>query len=495
MSVSVVEWDRDRLIVARGAIDGSRVAFQAIKVVERTADAPVTNEVLAAIRETVPATSGKNRRKVTLVFPRQSFTAYRIELPHVPDDELPEMVKLQAAMRLTVPLEDVCLDYAPLPVAAGSPNREVLLVTVPRDQVDAAREALNACELAAGEIRVSAFCTATAAARAGILKEQTDPSIVDVLVLLRRDFIEITFARGTSVVFSYSGASWSSLSEVESSVRAQLTKARMSASESLGAHRIGRVILIGSPEATSAVTDAVTARLDNAVLERVDPGEAFVSSVLPEGVSSAAVLNVAGAVAAQTDKSVAAVDLLNPRKAPEKRDLRRVKVLAGALAAVVLFAAAFFYRNNKLTAAEDTLATLRRDVSETRSSVEGGKDDIARAAAVQSWVDRDINWLDQIDSLRTLISSTELIYLRSLDFGVKTGEDLGSIKIDGYARTRTDVQDLGRRLTDAGYKVVALDYESYGRDGYPIRLTIDVAIPVEPLDIPSDEDNAADSTT
>jgi len=354
---------------------------------------------------------------------------------------------------------------------------------------------LNACELAAGEIRVSAFCTATAAARAGILKEQTDPSIVDVLVLLRRDFIEITFARGTSVVFSYSGASWSSLSEVESSVRAQLTKARMSASESLGAHRIGRVILIGSPEATSSVTDAVTARLDNAVLERVDPGEAFVSSVLPEGVSSAAVLNVAGAVAAQTDKSVAAVDLLNPRKAPEKRDLRRVKVLAGALAAVVLFAAAFFYRNNKLTAAEDTLATLRRDVSETRSSVEGGKDDIARAAAVQSWVDRDINWLDQIDSLRTLISSTELIYLRSLDFGVKTGEDLGSIKIDGYARTRTDVQDLGRRLTDAGYKVVALDYESYGRDGYPIRLTIDVAIPVEPLDIPSDEDNAADSTT
>jgi hypothetical protein len=495
MSVSVVEWDRERVIVARGTIDGSRVAFDAIRVVERTIEAPVTNEVLTAIRETIPASSGKSRRKVTLVFPRQSFTSYRIQLPRVPDDEVPDMVKLQASMRLTVPLEQVCLDYAPLPMPADSETRDVMLVTVPKEQVDAAQAALEACDLEVGEIRVSAFCAAIAAVRAGILKEQKDPSIVDALVQLRNDFIEITFARGTSVVFSHSGASWSSTSEVESCVRAELAKARMSAADSLGIHSIGRVVLIGNKAATSAVSDSVTARLDNAVLERIDPVEAFVSTTLPPGVSSAVVLNAAGAVAAKTDKTVEAVDLLNPRRPPEKRDLRRVKTLAGTLVAVVLFAAGFFWRSSNLNAANETLATIRSDINELRSSVEGGKDDVERAAAVREWVARDINWVDQIDSLRDLIISTELIYIRSLDFGVKAGEDLGSIKIDGYAKSRTEVENLGRRLTDAGYKVVALDYEPFGRDGYPIKLAIDVAIPVEPLELPPESDSPDDGDT
>jgi Type IV pilus assembly protein PilM len=494
MPVAVIEWDRERLILAQGAIDGSRIAFDSLQVVERSADAPVTNEVLSVIRDTIPATGGKQRRKVTLVFPRQSFTTYRIELPRVPDDEIPDMVSLQAAMRLSVPVENVCLDYVPLPTPSHSDTCDVLLVTVPREHVDAAREVVETCGLEIGEIRVSAFCAATAAVRAGILKQQEDSRTVDVLVLLRRDFIEVTFVRGTSVLFSHSGASWSTSAEIEPCVRAELAKARMAASESLGDHRLGRVVLIGNPEATSAVTDQLTARLDNAVLERIDPAEAFVSTQLPSEVPAAAMVNVAGAIAAQTDSTVPAIDLLNPRRAPEKRDLRRVKVLGGSLAAVVFFAAAFFWRSGRLTEAQDNLAAIQAEVRELTSAVKSGEDERERAAAVREWVARDINWLDQVDALRTLIGSTEYIYVRDLAFDVKSGQDLGTIRVDGYAKSRAEVENLGRRLTDAGYNVI-VDSEPFGRDGYRIRMTIDIVIPVEPLEFQTDSERPGNSAS
>lgn len=492
MPATVIEWDHERLIVARGAIDGSRVAFDALRILERSPEAPVDNELLAGIRNTLPASSGKQRPKATLVFPRQSFTTYRIQLPRVPDDEIPDMVQMQAAMRLTVPVDQVCLDYAPLPAAADSETRDVLLVTVPREHVDTAREVLETCNLEIDEIRVSAFCAATAAVRAGIIGPESDPTAVTVLVLLRKDFIEVTFVRGTSVVFSHSGASWSSPDEIERSVRAELARARMSASESLSEHRIRRIVLIGNPNITSAISEQITQRLDNAPLERVDPAEAFISTPIPEGASAAAMVNVAGAIAAKTDHTVAAVDLLNPRRPPEEADLRRIRVLAGVLAAVVLFAAAFFWRNSRLTAAESLLSSVNASVRELQNTIDDAEDEQTRAAAVREWLDHDINWLDEIDRLRTIIGGTEQIYLRELTFSIRQGDDLASIRINGYARSRGDIELLGRRLTDAGYKVTPFDYQTTGREGYPVSLTMDVMIPVEPVATNDPSDSAAD---
>ena len=77
---------------------------------------------------------------------------------------------------------------------------------------------------------------------------------VDIVALMRRDLIELTFVRGTAVVFSHSGSSWTSPDGIERAIRSELTRARMSAAESLGEHRIDRLILIGTPDVTSAVT-------------------------------------------------------------------------------------------------------------------------------------------------------------------------------------------------------------------------------------------------
>ncbi len=121
------------------------------------------------------------------------------------------------------------MDFAPLPVTAGQTSRDVLLVTAPQDLLSTIRRTLAACQTEIGEVRVTAFCIASAVERAGLLSKADDPTSVDVIVLMRKDFIEVTFVRNNGVIFSHSGASWTSPDSIEKVLRAELTRARMSA--------------------------------------------------------------------------------------------------------------------------------------------------------------------------------------------------------------------------------------------------------------------------
>ena len=192
MSDIFIEWDRDRLVVARGRSEGNRVEITESCIIDRPVDAADMLTVVDQLKQIAGRAQGKNRPQVTVVFPRQFVTIHRIQLPQVTDAELPDMVRMQATMRLTVPVDSVSMDFAPLPVISGSMTRDVLLVTAPNDKVTQARRTLNDAGLELKQLRVSAFCLAQAAAQAGILKESTDASLVDVVVTVSDEQLKDT---------------------------------------------------------------------------------------------------------------------------------------------------------------------------------------------------------------------------------------------------------------------------------------------------------------
>ena len=157
MADKFIEWDRDRLVVAEGTASGEKAQFQLVKILERQADSNDTFVLVDQLKQLFPVGTDRKRASAAIVFPRQMVTIHRIQLPQVPDSEIPDMIRLQASMRLTVPVESVCMDFTPLPVQAGSATRDVLLVTVPNDQVAVARRTLNDAGLELTEVRVSAF--------------------------------------------------------------------------------------------------------------------------------------------------------------------------------------------------------------------------------------------------------------------------------------------------------------------------------------------------
>ena len=480
MSDIFIEWDRDRLVAARGRTDGERVEITESLIIDRPADAADMLAVVDQLKKFIGSAPGKNRPQAAVVFPRQFVTIHRIQLPQVTDAELPDMVRMQATMRLTVPIESVSMDFAPLPVIAGSMTRDVLLVTAPNDQVSQARRTLNEAGLEFKELRVSAFCLAQVAAQAGILKESTDASVVDVVVLMRRDFIEVTFLRGTAVLYSHSGSSWSSADSIERTLRSELTRARMSAAESLGDHKIRRILLIGSADATSAVSDQLALRFDSATIERIDPATSLVHGRLTEGITATDVVALAGAIQGNAHATVAAVDLINPRKPPEQKDYRRIAVLGGTLAALLLFAAFYFWRQGQISELSVRRDLLQASNNAIKQKLSDGESQLNQAARIGEWVDRDIEWLDEIVRLQAVLPKTDRFFIDNFQFSTVQKNGTGIIKLQGYAKTNPDIEEGGRVLTEAGYGVKAysprLEPASAAPD-YAFKVELELTLP------------------
>lgn len=484
MADKFIEWDRDRLVVAQGTADGGKARFDLVKILERHGDPNDTLTLVDQLKQIFPHGGDRKRAAVAVVFPRQLVTIHRIQLPQVPDSDLADMIRLQASMRLTVPVESVCMDFTPLPIQPGSATRDVLLVTVPNDQVSIARRTLNDAGLVLSEVRVSAYCVAQAADRAGVLTESGDLSKVAVIALMRRDFIELTFVRGTSVVFSHSGSSWTSADNIERTLRAELTRARMSAAETLGEHKIDRVVLIGSPDVTAAVTDKISSRLDGARIERIDPAAAFLSGELPEGISTADVVTLAGAMVGEGRTTIEAVDLINPRRAPEKRDLRRIKILLAGLAGLVLFAGGYFWRQGRINEMTLDKSIVDGENAEIKTTLENGEKDLAQATKVRTWVDRDIEWLNEMVRIKALLPGTDRMFIDNVQLLTIQQNGIGTIRIEGFARSDSDINTLARKLRESGYGLKPYEPEyraSAVSQDYGVKIVLEVLLP-EPSD-------------
>ncbi|MBL8811705.1 MAG: hypothetical protein JNM43_16160 [Planctomycetaceae bacterium] len=476
MSEIFIEWDRDRLVVAEGQPSGGRAAFGFVEVLERAADPNDTLALVDGLQKLFPGKSDRKRLEATVVFPRQLVTFHRIQLPQVPDSDVPDMLKMQAAMKLTVPVESVAMDFTPLPLQAGSPTRDVLLVTVPGDQLAIVRRTLNDAGLELSEARVSGYCVAQALAANGMTHEGDG---VDVVAVLRTDFVELTFLRGSTVLYSHSGSSWNAADAIERTVRSELSRARMSASEVLGEQKVRRIVLLGSPDITSQVSDQLGTRFDNAVIERVDPAVALFGGTLPASVSSASVVALAGAVCEST-VNVPSIDLVNPRKAPEKRDLRRIRILLGLLAGVVVMAGGYFYRTAKVQELKDRKDLVERENAEYREAAEAGEKDLVLAEKVQHWVDRDIEWLDEIIRLKSYFPPADRMYVDNITMSPIPQNGVGSIRMEALAKSDVDINELARRLDEAGYQVRPFEPEfrsNASSPDYQVRVVMEIILP------------------
>lgn len=143
MSEIIIEWDRERLLVVQGRVAGRRVELSLAEELPRGENSEDTLDIVQRLRQLFPSGSDKRRLSATVVFPRQQVTVHRIQLPPVADTEVPDLLKMQAALKLTVPVDTVAMDFTPLPMQPSAVTRDVLLVTVPNDQLALVRRTLG----------------------------------------------------------------------------------------------------------------------------------------------------------------------------------------------------------------------------------------------------------------------------------------------------------------------------------------------------------------
>ncbi len=473
----VIEWDRDRLIAVAGSTSGSSVQIRASVTVDREDGAFTANE-LGEMLKTALSSADISATEAIVVFPRHQVTFNRVELPNLSDDEIPDMVRMQAATRLTVPVDSVELDFVPLPVAPGSETRAGLLVTPPQKHVDDVRKAMAVAGLELSGIRVSSFGIAAAVVHAGLLSKKVDNQAVEAVISLGSDSIEMIFMTGHSVAFSHGGASWSSLEGVEQAVRAEVSRARLAAAEDIGKYAVHRLTVIGSPDVSVRVPDSITKRLNDAEIVRIDPEGTFFNGNLAEGLGPSDVLAAAGAIANSQKVSVDSVDLVNPRQSPEKKDYRRLKTILIAGFATLLLAGGWKWRTDKVTALTREATALAGEAEDMKGAYKLGKNDLLLDERLTEWTDRDISWLDELKKIQEIMGSTERVFIRKFKFSLRKGDYVASLDAEGYAKSPRDVEDLMRVLTDAGYEVAPNPIQPNPRDpSYPTELILEVSIP------------------
>lgn len=476
MSEIFIEWDRDRLVVAKGQASGSKAGFSLVEVIERAADQNDTLSLVDGLQKLFPGKADRKRLEATVVFPRQLVTIHRIQLPQVPDSEVPDMLKMQAAMKLTVPVESVAMDFTPLPLQPGSPTRDVLLVTVPGEQMAIVRRTLHDSGLEFSEARVSGYCVAEALSGNGIAQEGDG---VDVVAVLRSDFVELTFLRGSTLLYCHGGNSWSAADAIEKTLRSELSRARMSASEVLGEQKIRRIVLLGSSDVTSQISDQFSGRFDGATIERIDPASSLFTGTIPSSISSACLVALAGAVRSGTG-GIQTIDFVSPRKTPVKRDRRRELTLAGVLAGVLLVAGGYYYRETKVTELRDRKTVIDAENTEYREAYQAGEKDLDIAQKVQRWVDRDLEWLDEMIRLKSYFPPADRMYIDNVSMMPVPQNGVGSIRLEALAKSDADINELARRLREAGYQVRPFEPEfrsNASSPEYQVRVLLDVILP------------------
>src|SRR5436190_16410348 len=134
--------------------------------------------------------------QVLVALPRDEAIVKRIELPDVADEELPGMVRLQAGAKSSVALDELCLDFIPLPKRNELPGREVLMATIPRQTLD---EVTTVCKSAGLDAKVLGLTAAAVAEFIARAEKSVDNAVGGASLVVARhgNRVEISVLRSS----------------------------------------------------------------------------------------------------------------------------------------------------------------------------------------------------------------------------------------------------------------------------------------------------------
>ena len=411
-------------------------------------DVAATTEQLKRCLAKLPSKPGR----VLTVLPRDATVVRKLDLPDVPDNELPDLVRLQAATKLATPVDKLVLDYLPLPKSDDHPGRSVLLVTFEGDRLRNLNEALKGAGLEPVGCLISAATVADLAARVVSLETSGAATLVAYQHGARME-LSVVFRQRLIFAHSVRLPSESSRGHVQP-LMAELSRVLVAARQVDHAAAIEHVLVIQDGGTDDLVLQALRERFPDQV-RQLDAAE--IARAAGFGMNDASRLSspALGALLAESGARIEGIDFLRPRKAVVERDPRYKKYgLIGTAAAAVLLIGGWIYismlgsRDEKIAALEEEVSRIDQILNRPQT-----RESLAAAEALDAWSLGTASPLETIGELQTHLAGTDRLYFTTLRFSPETRDAVAHIRGSGFARQRRDVEDLYQRLADAGYRV------------------------------------------
>ncbi|MGE3315558.1 MAG: type IV pilus biogenesis protein PilM [Planctomycetaceae bacterium] len=411
--------------------------------------------------------------------PREEAVVRPLDLPQAPDDELPDLVRFQAATKSTVPLDRLLLDYLPLPNQPDAEGRSVLLATVSKQLADRIRTVTTAAGLELSSIGIGAVAAAEVVVREETRRGQTSNAASLVIARLGKR-IELAVIINRLVVFAHTTRlSGTTPEQHNQAILAEISRSVVALGRTIPDIEIARAWLIGTENENPGLAEKLSERIPCEVNQGLDPFAVpdidMRATLVPEerGVFAGPV----GLLLSKSGQLVEAVDFLSPRKPVVKQGPGKKRLMIAGIAAGFLALAAGSWYWMKLSGLDYEIAKLRTEGTDLELKNKKDKDVLDAARVIGDWDARNVHWLEQTQHVIESLGGRDRSYLERLHFAAAPRGPIAKLQITGFAKGRPDSDLIDKRLVDRNFSVQPHAAMVESKDSeYPYRIELDVEL-------------------
>ena len=459
-----IDWDERELRLVAAQCSGSNVKITDARVI------PIEDNVLETLKAALDG-RGMENTETLVAIGRGQAELRELQLPPVPEDELPDMVRFQAGKSFATAGDNANVDY--LVTNRSDSGVEMIAAALGDQELASIRSICESGSLVPKRISIRPL----SAAALYLLKQERSSGNDTVLIDLLSDEAEIVVARGGRVIFVRTVRMPSAEAARGRALAGELKRSLVACGSS---GTLERVVLWGRASVHSQDVEMLVEATDSKV-EVLDPFSLVdvdrnTKANMPEHVGRLAPL--VGLLVADEAGEDRLLDFLNPRKRVEQViNPYRKYVIAGVPVAVAALVAFLIYR--QLGALDAQIELLKTTNNQKEKGVKAADVSIARTEMVDKYLDGDVNWLNEIRRLAVKVPESDKLIVRSLYAVSDTRNGGGSITVEGSVTKPSVIEEFEGAVRD-DFRSVQGDGTGEVKSADPYRWSFTETIKVAP---------------
>ncbi len=434
-----IDWDESELRLVAAQCSGRSVKVTDAAVV------PLGDTSVGETLRMVIQSRGLENTDALVAIGRGKAELRELQLPPVPDDELPDMVRFQAIRSFASAGDSATVDY--LVTNRTENGVEMIAAAIGPTNLNEIREICEGADLTTRRVSLRPL----AASALFLIHNQPSQGKDTVLIDLLADDAEIVVAREGRVIFVRTVRMPSGEAARGKALAGELRRSLVACGSS---GSLDRVVLWGR-ESVHAGDLKMLAEASGSRVEMLNPFDLVdvdrkTKDELPEHVGRLAPL--VGLLAADESDADRLVDFLNPRERVEETPspYRTVLLVGVPIAAVLLMTFAVY---SQLKGLDQQIADLQAANTELKPSVDQASQAVARTEKIDVFLDGDVNWLSEIRRLAKDIPPSDKLIVRGISATSDPRSGGGTLKVEGAATDPAVIDQFEEALRDASHQV------------------------------------------
>ena len=433
-----IDWDERELRLVAAQCSGSNVKVTDAQVL------PIEDNVLETLKAALDG-KGLENSETLVAIGRGKAELRELQLPPVPEEELPDMVRFQAGKSFATAGDNAIVDY--LVTSQSESGVEIIAAALGEQELHQLRDLCESNSLVSKRISIRPL----AAAALYLVNQERSSGNDTVLIDLLSDEAEFVVAREGRVIFVRTVRMPADEAARGRSLAGELKRSLVACGSS---GTLERVVLWGSAAVHSEDVKMLVEATDSKV-EVLDPFSLVdvgrnAKSNMPDHVGRLAPL--VGLLVADEGGADRLLDFLNPRKRIEQVEnpYRRYIIAAIPLAVAALFGFLIF---RQLGSMDDQIESLKAANQQKEKKVKNADQSLARTEMVDQYLDGDVNWLNEIRRLARRAPESEKLILRSISMKNDPRSGGGIMTVEGAVTKPSVIEEFEAAVRDPNRNV------------------------------------------